>query len=146
MSSRSFTHLHVHSEYSLLDGGNSIDKLVNRCKELGMDGIALTDHGNVFGVVEFYRKATAAGIKPILGMEAYIAPGPRTSRETRGIKDASHHLLILAATNEGYRNLLKLASIGYTEGFYYRPRIDREVLQAHHEGLILTSACMSGEI
>jgi len=146
MSRQRFTHLHVHSDYSLLDGGNSIGGLLKRCKELGMESIALTDHGNVFGAVEFYRQARAAGIKPILGMEAYIAPGSRTSRDAKGIKEASHHLLILAATHEGYHNLLKLASIGYTQGFYYRPRIDREVLEAHHKGLILTSACMSGEI
>ncbi|MCK5270023.1 MAG: PHP domain-containing protein, partial [Sedimentisphaerales bacterium] len=141
-----FTHLHVHSEYSLLDGAAGIKKLVACCKELGMDTIALTDHGNMFGAAAFYQAARAAGIKPILGIEAYIAPGARTEREAKGISDASYHLLLLAENNQGYQNLLKLASIGYLEGFYYRPRIDREVLELYSEGLICTSACLGGEI
>ncbi|KPK77474.1 MAG: hypothetical protein AMJ79_02970 [Phycisphaerae bacterium SM23_30] len=146
MSESGFTHLHVHSEYSLLDGAASIARLVSRCRELGMESLALTDHGNMFGAVAFYRAARAAKIKPILGMEAYIAPGPRTERDAKGISEASFHLILLAENNQGYRNLLKLASIGYLEGFYYRPRIDREVLEQYNEGLICTSACMSGEI
>ena len=146
MSDVGFTHLHVHSEYSLLDGAASIERLVRRCGELGMGSMALTDHGNMFGAVEFYRAARAAGVKPIMGIEAYMAPGLRTEREAKGIGEASFHLLLLAENNQGYRNLLKLASIGYLEGFYYRPRIDREVLAAHKEGLICTSACLSGEI
>ena len=141
-----FAHLHVHSEYSLLDGGSTLQKLINRTKELGMSALALTDHGNMFGVIDFYSRATAAGIKPILGMEAYIAPGSRTNKEASGIREASHHLLLLAMNLEGYRNLLKLSSIAYKEGFYYRPRIDREVLEQFNSGLIVTSACMSGEI
>ena len=146
MDVESFAHLHVHSEYSLLDGAASIKKLVACCKELGMTSVALTDHGNMFGAVEFYTQAKAAGIKPILGIEAYIAPGPRTEREAKGIRDASYHLVLLAQNEQGYRHLLKLASIGFLEGFYYRPRIDREVLEKYSEGLICTSACLSGEI
>jgi len=143
---KDFAHLHVHSEYSLLDGAAGISRLVTRCKELGMSQLALTDHGNMFGAIDFYSKAKKAGIKPILGMEAYIAPGPRTEKEAKGIGEASFHLILLAENFQGYRNLLKLASIGYLEGFYYRPRIDREVLEQYNEGLICTSACMSGEI
>ncbi|MBN1766052.1 MAG: DNA polymerase III subunit alpha [Sedimentisphaerales bacterium] len=146
MDDTGFTHLHVHSEYSLLDGAASIKKLVSTCKELGMDTVALTDHGNMFGAIAFYQAALKQGIKPILGIEAYIAPGSRSQREARGIKEASYHLILLAANKQGYQNLLKLASIGYLEGFYYRPRIDREVLEYYHEGLICTSACLSGEI
>jgi DNA polymerase-3 subunit alpha len=143
---RDFAHLHVHSEYSLLDGAASISRLVRRCKKLGMSQLALTDHGNMFGAIDFYSQAEKAGIKPILGIEAYIAPGPRTEKEAKGIGEASYHLLLLAENYQGYCNLLKLASIGYLEGFYYRPRIDREVLEQYNEGLICTSACMSGEI
>jgi len=146
MSEFRFTHLHVHSEYSLLDGAASIGRLVERCHELGMDSLALTDHGNLFGVIEFYSQARAAGIRPILGMEAYIAPGSRRERDAKGIGEASYHLVLLAENEKGYRNLLQLASIGYLEGFYYRPRIDREVLERHQEGLICLSGCMSGEI
>jgi len=146
MEDLGFTHLHVHSEYSLLDGAAGINKLVGYCKELGMESLALTDHGNMFGSIAFYQAARGAGIKPIIGMEAYIAPGHRREKEARGISEASFHLLLLAENYQGYRNLLKLASIGYLEGFYYRPRIDREVLESHREGLICTSACMSGEI
>jgi DNA polymerase-3 subunit alpha len=146
MDDTTFTHLHVHSEYSLLDGGNTIRRLIDRTKELGMNAVALTDHGNMFGVIDFYSKATAAGVKPIIGMEAYIAPGHRANKEASGIGEASHHLLLLAQNQQGYQNLLKLSSIAYKEGFYYRPRIDREVLEEFHEGLIVTSACMSGEI
>ena len=146
MDAQSFAHLHVHSEYSLLDGAASIKKLVARCKELGMTSVALTDHGNMFGAAEFYTQATNAGIKPILGIEAYIAPGKRTEREAKGIRDAGYHIVLLAENQQGYQHLLKLASIGYLEGFYYRPRIDREVLEQYNDGLICTSACLSGEI
>ena len=141
-----FTHLHVHSEYSLLDGGNPIKKLVARCKEHGMDSVALTDHGNMYGAVAFYSAARAADIKPILGIEAYIAPGSRFDKDARGMSEASYHLVLLAENNTGYRNLLKLSTLAYTEGFYYRPRIDRESLQQHAEGIICLSACLSGEI
>ncbi len=146
MPGKGFTHLHLHSQYSLLDGAIAFEKLFTRCGELGMDSIALTDHGNMFGAVEFYIKALAAGIKPIIGIEAYVAPGSRLDKQKRSIKDASDHLILLAENNTGYSNLLKLASIGYTEGFYYRPRIDKEILAELSDGLICTSACLSGEI
>jgi len=139
-----FTHLHVHSEYSLLDGGNAVGKLITRAKELEMGAIALTDHGNMFGAIKFYTKAISAGIKPIMGIEAYICKGDRRKKE--GGMSANNHLVILAKNMAGYKNLLKLSSAAYIDGFYYRPRIDHEILAAHSEGLIITSACMSGEI
>jgi DNA polymerase-3 subunit alpha len=141
-----FVHLHVHTHYSLLDGANRIEELVKTAKEMGMPAIAITDHGNLFGAIEFYQAAINAGIKPIIGLEAYMAPGDRRSKDAKGISEASFHLLLLAMNNTGYHNLLKLASIGYCEGFYYRPRIDREALAAHHEGLICASSCLGAEI
>ena len=135
MSVGGFTHLHLHSEYSLLDGAISFKKLLTRCKELDMGAVAVTDHGNMFGAVEFYTKARAAHIKPIIGIEAYLAPGSRTDRTKSSISDAAYHLILLAENNAGYRNLLNLASIGYTEGFYYRPRIDKEVLSSFDPGI-----------
>ena len=146
MPEKGFTHLHLHSQYSLLDGAIKFGKLFDRCKELGMDAVAVTDHGNIFGAVEFYTKAVAAQIKPIIGIEAYIAPGSRLDKSKTSISDAAYHLILLAENNAGYSNLLKLASIGYLEGFYYRPRIDKEVLAQHHEGLICTTACIKGEV
>jgi DNA polymerase III subunit alpha len=146
MPETGFTHLHLHSQYSLLDGAIKFGKLFDRCKELGMDAVAVTDHGNIFGAVEFYTKALAAQIKPIIGIEAYIAPGSRLDKSKTSISDAAYHLILLAENNAGYSNLLKLASIGYLEGFYYRPRIDKEVLAQHHEGLICTTACIKGEV
>ncbi len=146
MTTNNFTHLHVHSEYSLLDGAATVKKLVNQAKKLEMDSMALTDHGNMFGAASFFSAAKSADIKPIIGIEAFIAPGNRREKDSKGISEASNHLILLAKNNQGYKNLLKLSSIGYTEGFYYRPRIDREVLEAHHEGLICTSACLGGEI
>ncbi len=143
---KGFTHLHLHSQYSLLDGAISFEKLLAQCKELGMDSVAVTDHGNMFGAVEFYTKATAAGIKPIIGIEAYIAPNSRLDRTKTSISDAAYHLVLLAQNNVGYQNLLKLASAGYTEGFYYRPRIDKQILAELNEGLIVTSACPKGEL
>ncbi len=140
-----FVHLHCHTHYSLLDGANRIGELVCRAKELGQPAVAITDHGNMFGAVDFYRAALDAGIKPIIGLEAYIAPGDRRNKDAKG-KSASFHLLLLAMNNVGYHNLLKLTSIAYREGFYYKPRIDREVLEAHHEGLICTSTCLGAEI
>jgi len=139
-----FVHLHTHSEYSLLDGANPIEALVGAAADQGMDALALTDHGNLFGAVAFYRAARKAGIEPILGMEAYMAPGDRRERGGRG--GSYYHLLLLAENETGWRNLMKLSSIGYLEGFYYKPRIDREVLAAHAEGLICTSACLKGEV
>ncbi len=146
MSSKGFTHLHVHSQYSLLDGAIAFKPLFKQCRELGMDTIALTDHGNMFGAVDFYTAARSAKIKPILGIEAYIAPDSRFDRNKSGIADAAYHLLLLAENNTGYKNLLKLTSAGYLEGFYYRPRIDKEILAECSEGLICASACLKGEI
>ena len=146
MAGKGFVHLHLHTQYSLLDGAISFDKLFKRCGELGMESVAITDHGNMFGAVEFYTAARDHGIKPILGIEAYIAPGSRFDRQKSSIKDASFHLLLLAETTKGYHNLLKLTSAGFTEGFYYRPRLDKELLRQHREGLICTTACIGGEI
>lgn len=141
-----FAHLHVHTHYSLLDGANRIDELVARAKALDQPAVAITDHGNMFGAIEFYQAAVDAGVKPIIGMEAYIAPGDRRRKDATGVKDASYHLLLLAMDQVGYRNLLKLTSIGYREGFYYKPRIDRELLEQFNEGLICTSTCLGAEI
>ncbi len=145
-ATKPFVHLHVHSHFSLLDGACRTDRLVARARELKQPAIAITDHGSLFGAVDFYTKAVDAGVKPILGIEAYMAPDSRHSRVTTGVKDGGYHLLLLAENLAGYRNLLKLASIAYVEGFYYKPRIDKEVLRAHREGLIATSACLGGEI
>ncbi len=139
-----FVHLHTHSEYSLLDGANRIPDLVRTAKAMGMPAVALTDHGNLFGAIHFHDAAREAGIKPVLGFEAYVAPDSRKSREGR--MGNYYHLLLLAETLEGYRNLLRLSSIGYLEGFYYRPRIDKEVLREHAKGVIATSACLKGEV
>ena len=141
-----FVHLHVHSEYSLLDGACRVKDLVQTCRQLGMPAVAVTDHGNLFGAIEFYTAARAAGVKPIIGCEVYMAPGDRRDRETRGLGEASYHLLLLAQNLTGYRNLIKLTSIGFLEGFYYKPRIDKEVLRELSEGLICTSTCLGGEI
>ncbi|MFA8434059.1 MAG: DNA polymerase III subunit alpha [Marinifilaceae bacterium] len=141
----SFAHLHVHSQYSILDGASSINGLIDKAKEDGMPAIALTDHGNMFGVKHFHDVATANGVKPILGIEAYVAR--RNRHEKSGREDRSgYHLIILAKNHTGYHNLMKLASIGYTEGYYYKPRIDRELLELYHEGLIISSACLGGEV
>jgi DNA polymerase-3 subunit alpha len=144
----SFVHLHVHTHYSLLDGANKVPDLVRRAKALGQDALAITDHGCMFGVVEFFNECKKDGIKPILGMEAYMAPGDRRERSTPGgnAGEAAFHLLLLAADLEGYKNLIKLSSIAYREGFYYKPRIDKEVLRTHAKGLIATSACLGGEV
>jgi len=141
-----FTHLHVHTEYSLLDGSNKIKEYVNRVKELGMDSAAITDHGVMYGVIDFYRAAREAGIKPILGCEVYVAPNSRFDRELTGGEDRYYHLILLAENNTGYSNLMKIVSRGFTEGFYYKPRVDMEVLRKYHEGIICTSACLAGEV
>ncbi len=146
MAGKGFTHLHLHTQYSLLDGAIPAKKLFARCNELGMDSVAITDHGNMFGVVDFYTQAREAGVKPILGIEAYIAPESRFEKQKGGIKDNTYHLILLAENLTGYHNLLKLSSIGYTEGFYYRPRIDKEILAELNEGLICTTACIGGEV
>ena len=145
MSAASFVHLHVHTHYSLLDGATRINALVDRAKAFDMPAVAITDHGNLFGAIKFYTAAREAGIKPIIGCETYLAAGNRRSKERDGTKE-SHHLLLLAMNLEGYHNLMRLASIGYTEGFYRKPRIDKEVLGELSAGLICTSACASGEI
>ncbi|MCX7933954.1 MAG: DNA polymerase III subunit alpha, partial [Planctomycetota bacterium] len=142
----SFVHLHVHSHYSILDGVCQIEPLVMRAKELGMVALALTDHGAMFGVIEFYLKAQEKGIKPIIGFEAYVAPGSRHERSTHGIQDASYHLTLLARDIKGYRNLCRLCTIGYLEGYYYRPRVDKEVLRQYCDGVMALSGCLSGEI
>ncbi len=139
----SFTHLHVHTEYSLLDGASRISELAERIKELGMDSVAITDHGNMYGAIEFYKKCTAIGIKPIIGMEAYVAP--RSLSEKTGMRENAH-LILLCKNDTGYKNLIKLSSIAFVDGYYYRPRIDYDVLEAHKEGLICLSACLAGDI
>ena len=145
MSAPSFVHLHCHSHYSLLDGASRISGLVDRTKELGMNALALTDHGNLYGALEFYRTAKAAGINPVVGYEAYVAPGARTERGGRGLKESAFHLTLLARNATGFRNLLKMSTLAFLEGFYYRPRIDKELLAEHHEGLICLSGCASSE-
>ena len=124
-----FVHLHVHTEYSLLDGACRISDIVNRCKELNMPAVAITDHGNLFGAIEFYRTAVEAGIKPIIGCELYVAAGDRRIKE--GGPGSANHLILLARDLDGYRNLIKLSTIGYTQGFYYKPRVDKEVLREY---------------
>lgn len=141
-----FVHLHVHTEYSLLDGMCRIDKLLEKAKRFGMPALAVTDHGNMHSVIEFYQKAKEAGIKPIIGMEAYIAPGLRHEKKAHGIKDASFHLILLAKNHTGYKNLMKLSTIGHLEGFYYKPRIDKEVLKQYSDGIIALSACLKSEL
>ncbi len=142
----SFVHLHVHTEYSLLDGSNKITEYVERVKGLGMDAAAITDHGVMYGVIDFYRAAKKEGIRPILGCEVYVAPGSRFDRETGRGDDRYYHLVLLAENNTGYANLMKLVSIGFIDGYYYKPRVDMEVLREYHEGLIALSACLAGEI
>ena len=141
-----FVHLHVHTEYSLLDGSNKIKEYVARVKELGMNSAAITDHGVMYGVIDFYREARAQGIKPILGCEVYVAPGSRFDKEAAGGEDRYYHLVLLAENNQGYQNLMKIVSTGFVEGFYYKPRVDKEVLRKYHEGSICTSACLAGEV
>ncbi|OGY64231.1 MAG: DNA polymerase III subunit alpha [Candidatus Harrisonbacteria bacterium RIFCSPLOWO2_02_FULL_41_11] len=140
-----FTHLHTHSHYSLLDGLGKIDGLVSRAKELGMDSLALTDHGNLYGAVEFYKKAKKAGLKPILGVEAYVAPSDRREKQISG-GEKYYHLILLAKNTAGWKNLIKLITAAHLEGFYYKPRVDKNLLRQHREGLIALSACITGEI
>lgn len=141
-----FTHLHVHTEYSLLDGSNKIKEYVAQVKKLGMDSAAITDHGVMYGVIDFYRAAKAEGINPILGCEVYVAPGSRFDREIGSGDDRYYHLVLLAENNEGYQNLMKIVSKGFVEGFYYKPRVDLELLREYHEGIIALSACLAGEV
>lgn len=146
MKQPDFVHLHNHTQYSLLDGASLLTELVKLTRVYNMSSVAITDHGNMFGAIEFYMLCKKAGIKPIIGCEAYIAPESRFDKSTHGIQEATFHLLLLAMNDKGYHNLMKLVSIGYTEGFYYKPRIDKDVLRAHCEGLICSSACLKGEI
>ena len=141
-----FAHLHVHTEYSLLDGSNKITEYVNRIRELGMTAGAITDHGVMYGVIDFYRAAKKAGINPILGCEVYVAPGSRFDREQVKGEDRYYHLVLLAENNVGYANLMKIVSKGFVDGYYYRPRVDMEVLETYHEGIIALSACLAGEV
>ena len=142
-----FAHLHVHTEYSLLDGSNKIKEYVSRVKELGMNSAAITDHGVMFGVIDFYRAAKEAGINPVIGCEVYVAPNSRFDREPGGAgDDRYYHLVLLAENNTGYANLMKIVSKGFVDGFYYKPRVDKEVLQEYSEGIIALSACLAGEV
>ena len=141
-----FTHLHVHTEYSLLDGSNKITEYVERVKELGMESAAITDHGVMYGCIDFYRACKAAGINPILGCEVYVAPNSRFDRETGSGEDRYYHLVLLAESNQGYSNLMKIVSKSFVEGFYYKPRVDLALLKEYHEGIIALSACLAGEV
>lgn len=137
-----FTHLHVHTEYSLLDGSGKIGEMAAQAKALGMNSLAITDHGAMYGVVDFYKAARKEGIKPIIGCEIYVTNGSRFDRETGQGDDRYYHLVLLAENNVGYANLMKIVSIGFTEGFYYKPRVDYEILEKYSEGLIALSACL----
>ncbi len=140
-----FTHLHVHTEYSLLDGACRIEELVNKAKELNMDSLAITDHGSMYGVVEFFKQAKKAGIKPVLGFEAYVSPRRMTDKDPQ--KDKSqYHLVLLAENHDGWKNIIKLCSAGFVDGYYYKPRIDHEVLRENSKGIIALSACLAGEV
>ena len=141
-----FVHLHVHTEYSLLDGSNKINEYVSRVKELGQTAAAITDHGVMFGCIDFYKEALAQGIKPILGCEVYVSPGSRFDRDNTVTDERYYHLVLLAENNTGYSNLIRIVSAGFTEGFYYKPRVDRELLRRYHEGIIALSACLAGEV
>ena len=146
----SFVHLHLHTQYSLLDGANKIDALIGKVKAAGMPAVAMTDHGNMFGAVEFYKKAAAAGVKPIIGCEVYVAPKSRTDKGVGRTDDfeagGNHHLILLAMNEEGYRNLCRLVTLSYKEGFYYKPRIDKELLREFNGGLIALSGCLASEV
>ena len=144
---KSFVHLHNHSDFSLLDGASRVDDIVELAARYKMPAVALTDHGNMFGAVSFYKAAKRQGVKPILGCEIYVAPKSRFDKSVNGsVSDTNNHLVLLAETNEGYKNLVKLVTAGYLEGFYYKPRIDKELLARHAKGLIGLSACLKGEV
>ncbi|HEY2324035.1 MAG TPA: PHP domain-containing protein, partial [Thermoanaerobaculia bacterium] len=146
----SFVHLHLHTEYSLLDGASRPEALAKRVAQLGMPACAITDHGNMFGAVEFYNAMKGAGVKPIIGCEMYVAYGSRFDKSSvedqQADAGANNHLIVLAANDTGYKNLVKLVSKGFVEGFYYKPRIDKELLREHREGLIVLSSCLKGEV
>lgn len=141
-----FTHLHVHTQYSLLDGSSKIRDLVERAGDLGMKSLAITDHGVMYGIIEFYKAAKEVGIKPIIGSEVYVSPASRFDREVVHGEDRYYHLILLAKNNQGLENLTKIVSKGFVDGFYYRPRVDDEVLREYSEGLIALSACLAGEV
>ena len=141
-----FVHLHTHTEYSLLDGSNKITEYVARVKELGMNAAAITDHGVMYGVIDFYKECKKQGIRPILGCEVYVTPGSRFDRELSHGEDRYYHLVLLAENNTGYQNLIKIVSAGFVDGYYYKPRVDMEILQQYHEGIIALSACLAGEV
>ena len=140
-----FVHLHVHSEYSLLDGACRIKQLIQRVKELGQDAVAITDHGAMYGAIDFYKEAKANGVRPIIGCEVYVAPRTRFDK-VNGLDNSPYHLVLLCENQTGYQNLIKMVSRSYTEGFYFKPRIDRDLLREHSEGIIALSACLAGEI
>ncbi|RYD01875.1 hypothetical protein N752_27510 [Desulforamulus aquiferis] len=140
-----FVHLHLHSEYSLLDGAARINQVAKQAKESGMSSLAITDHGCMFGIVDFYKACHKEGIRPILGCEVYVAPRKMTDRVPK-LDEQPYHLVLLAENQMGYKNLLKLVSLGYTQGFYYKPRIDKEILAKYHQGLICLSGCLAGEV
>ncbi|MFO7951753.1 MAG: PHP domain-containing protein, partial [Bacillota bacterium] len=140
-----FVHLHCHSEYSLLDGAARYRAIVGRAAQTGMPAVAITDHGTMFGVIDFYRVAKEAGVKPILGCEVYVSPRSRLDKEV-GKDDWQYHLVLLAQNETGYKNLMQLVSAGFLEGFYYKPRVDHELLKKYNQGLIALSACLAGEI
>lgn len=145
MSDNKFTHLHLHTEYSLLDGACRIKELIKKAKELNMDALAITDHGSMYGAVEFYKQAKKEGIKPILGFEAYISPRRMTDRDPQVDKNL-YHLVLLAENQQGWQNLMTLCSLGFVDGYYYKPRIDHETLMTYKDGIIALSACLAGEV
>ncbi|PIP08884.1 MAG: DNA polymerase III subunit alpha, partial [Syntrophobacteraceae bacterium CG23_combo_of_CG06-09_8_20_14_all_50_8] len=146
MKHADFVHLHVHTQYSLLDGMIRLDDLFKKVREYKMPAVAMTDHGNMFGAIEFYERAIKHGVKPIIGCELYVAPRSRFEKSAGVSGETSRHLLVLVKNMQGYKNLMKLTTAGYLEGFYYRPRVDKDILKEHHEGLIAMSACLHGEI
>src|SRR4030065_1274608 len=143
---KEFVHLHLHSRYSLLDGAIRFEELFPLARTYGMKSLALTDHGNMFGAIEFYQGASSHGIKPIIGCEVYVAPESRLKKEPGAVKDTSYHLVLLAKDQEGYANLIRLVSLAHLEGFYYKPRVDKELLEKFNTGLIALSGCLKGEI
>ncbi|MGZ6274644.1 MAG: PHP domain-containing protein, partial [Syntrophales bacterium] len=146
MKPSNFVHLHVHTQYSLLDGTIRLDNLFKKAKEYQMQAVAMTDHGNIFGAIDFYQHAQKYGIKPIIGCELYVAPKSRFDKNAQAAGEGSHHLLVLVKDRQGYKNLMQLVTAAYLEGFYYRPRVDKELLARYSEGLIALSACLHGEI
>src|SRR5436190_1524011 len=146
MKHSDFVHLHLHTDYSLLDGACRVDNVIEQAHKLKMPAIAITDHGNMFGAIEFYKTAADRGLKPIIGCETYIAPGSRLDKKASNARDAAYHLVLLAKDMTGYRNLIKLVTSAHLEGFYYKPRIDKEILAQHSQGLVGFTSCLKGEV